>query len=141
MPVDERDAFLREQRICRLATVNRHGRPHVSPLWYVWDGSSVWIYSLTRSQRWTDLLRHPQVALVVDAGETYGELRGVELSGRAEPVGEQPRSGDPNSDLEEPERLFSAKYRRGEGMRHDGRHAWVRVRPEREYTWDFRKIG
>jgi hypothetical protein len=26
-------------------------------------------------------------------------------------------------------------------MRHDGRHAWLRITPESIVSWDFRKIG
>ena len=48
----ELDSFLAEQRTCRVATVSADGRPHVSALWFVWDGSSLWLYSLTRSRRW-----------------------------------------------------------------------------------------
>ena len=141
MTAEERDAFLGEQKVCRVATVSAGGRPHVSPLWYAWDGESLWLYSVVRSQRWRDLERDPRVSVVVDAGEaSYPELRGVELSGRAEPVGEVPRTGEPgHPELEEAERLYFARYHGGEAG-HDGRHAWLRVTPERQYTWDFRKL-
>src|ERR1700761_121737 len=52
----ELDAFLTEQRTCRVATVNEHG-PHLTPLWYVWDGTAIWLTSIVASQRWTDLQR------------------------------------------------------------------------------------
>ena len=44
----ERDAYLTGQRTCRVATVSAEGRPHVGALWFVWDGTSLWLYSLTR---------------------------------------------------------------------------------------------
>lgn len=137
----ERDAFLAEQRTCRVATITHDGRPHVSPLWFLWDGESLWIYSLTRAQRWADLARRPEVAVVVDAGEDYAELRGVELRGRAEFVGEVPRTGEAHPELYRTEELFASKYHDRAQMVHDGHHAWIRVRPDREYTWDFRKLG
>lgn len=136
----ERDAFLREQRTCRVATTGRDGSPHVMPLWYAWDGTHLWLYSITRSQRWTDVLRRPQVAVVVDAGEDYHELRGVELRGTVTPVGEIPRTGEPNDELLEAERIYAERYRPGGEMAHDGRHAWLRLDPDREYSWDFRKL-
>lgn len=137
----ERDAFLAEQRTVRVATASPDGRPHVSPLWYVWDGEAFWLYSLVRSQRWADLARNPACSVVVDAGEDYLELRGVELSGRVEVVGEVPRTGAPApAALERAERLFAERYHGGGALALDGRHAWLRLRPERQYTWDFRKL-
>ena len=63
----ERDAFLSAQPVCRVATVGRGGKPHVSPLWFVWDGGALWLYSIVRSQRWTDLAADPRVSVVVDS--------------------------------------------------------------------------
>ncbi len=140
MTETERDAFLRAERTCRMATTGASGLPHVSPVWFVWDGRAMWIYSLTGSRRHAHIRRDPRVAAVVDAGEAYGELRGVELGGRVEVVGEEPRTGLPNPELEEPERLMAAKYHGGGYLPHDGRHAWLRLVPDREVSWDFRKI-
>src|SRR5260370_36609820 len=94
-PPAERDAFLSAERTCRLATVGATGLPHVSPLWFVWDGRALWISSLTRSRRYADLRANPTVAVVVDGGLAYGELRGVERGGPVEAGGAEPRAGLP----------------------------------------------
>ncbi|GGT20256.1 pyridoxamine 5'-phosphate oxidase [Streptomyces toxytricini] len=140
MTAGEADAFLRRQRTCRVATVSPDGRPHVGALWFAWDGTSLWLYSLTRSRRWADLRADPRLSVVVDAGEEYGELRGIELSGRAEFVGEAPRTGAPCPELEEVERIFPVKNFGVAQMPHDGRHAWIRLTPESVASWDFRKL-
>jgi len=144
MSASELDAFLAEQRTCRLATLSPSG-PHVSPVWFVWDGGALWVYSLTRSQRWTDLQRAPQVAVVVDDGHHYAELHGVEIEGQASVVGPVPRHGtEPETaetrELAEPERLMAQKYSGTEHLTHDGRHAWLRIVPEKITSWDFRKL-
>ncbi|GAB2959393.1 pyridoxamine 5'-phosphate oxidase family protein [Streptomyces heilongjiangensis] len=141
MEPGELDAFLGAQRTCRVATVSADGAPHVSPLWFVWDGTSLWLYSITRSKRWSELRRDPRVAVVVDAGEDYGELRGVELSGTVEVVGEVPRTGEPLAELVEVERLFARKNFGIDDMPHDGRHAWLRLTPDAITSWDFRKLA
>ena len=140
MDDEERDAFLVSERTCRVATVGGDGAPHVTPLWFVWDGSALWLTSIVRSQRWTDLQREPRVSVVVDAGADFMELRGVEIRGVAEPVGEVPRTGEPVGELDTPERLYADKYAGGQ-VHHDGRHAWVRIRPDKIVSWDFRKMG
>lgn len=140
MTAAEVDEFLATERTCRVATTGGDGRPHVAPLWFVWDGTSLWLHSVVRSQRWTDLLRDPRIAVVVDAGEAYDELRGVELSGEAEVAGEVPRTSAPDPVLSHPERLFAAKYTGGE-FTTDGRHAWLRLTPDKLVSWDFRKLA
>lgn len=140
MTDQERDSFLSRERTCRVATVSAGGRPHVSPLWFVWDGSSLWLYSIVSSQRWKDLVADPRLAAVVDAGEEYGELRGVELSGRVEIVGPVPRTGaEAAPELSAVEEQFFSKYFGG-NVAHDGRHAWLRLQPHRQFSWDFRKL-
>jgi len=139
MSPDEVDAYLRGERTCRVATVGADGSPHVAPLWYVWDGSRLWLNSLVRSQRWTDLARNSRISVVVDGGTEFHELHGVELSGRASVVGEAPRGTEPNDELTEPERLFAAKYMGGGPFTPDGRHGWLRVDIDKLVSWDFRK--
>ncbi len=135
----ERDRFLAAERTCRVATVGTEG-PHVAPLWFVWHDGGLWLTSLNRSQRWTDLERDPRIAVVVDAGHDYVELRGVELRGRVEVVGEVPRTGEPEPRLDPVERAFAEKYTGGSEFGYDGRHAWLVLRPEKIVSWDFRKL-
>jgi Pyridoxamine 5'-phosphate oxidase len=137
----ERDAFLREQRVCRVASVDANGEPHVTPLWFVWDGSHLWLNSIVRAQRHVNLLRRPRVAVVVDSGHNYQELHGVELHGGVEAVGDQPRTGTPDATLQPVEQLYADKYiGPGAPFFHDGKHGWLRIDPDRQYTWDFRKL-
>ncbi|AIJ17086.1 MULTISPECIES: pyridoxamine 5'-phosphate oxidase family protein [Streptomyces] len=141
MTPGELETFLTTQRTCRVATVSADGAPHVSTLWFVWDGASMWLYSVVRSRRWADLRRDPRVAIVVDTGEEYDELRGVELSGRVAFVGEAPRTGELCAELDFPETLFARKNFGLQEMPHDGRHAWLRLTPEKVVSWDFRKLA
>ena len=159
MSAEELTSFLGEQRTCRFATAGPGG-PHVAPVWFVWDGQALWVYSLTRSQRWANLARDPRAAVVVDDGHHYHELRGVEIEGEATVVGPVPRTaGEAPPELAEPERLMAAKYfgpaslaasgggaslaasGGGPEMIHDGRHAWLRITPLKIVSWDFRKLA
>ncbi|MEU6199199.1 pyridoxamine 5'-phosphate oxidase family protein [Streptomyces sp. NPDC047061] len=141
MTPGELDEFLTTQRTCRVATVSASGAPHVSALWFAWDGTSLWLYSVVRSQRWKDLSRDPRVAVVVDSGEEYDQLRGVELRGTVEFVGEVPRTGELVAELDYVETVFARKNFGLDEMPHDGRHAWARLTPTKIASWDFRKLG
>lgn len=141
MTPEELDEFLATERTCRVATVSADGAPHVSPLFFAWDGTSLWLYSITRSKRWADLRRDARLAVVVDTGHDYAELRGAELSGRVEFVGEVPRTGEPHPELDAVELLFAQKNFGMDKMAHDGRHAWIRLTPDSVASWDFRKLA
>ena len=61
------------------------------------------------------------------------------IGGTVEIVGEVPRTGLPEPLLDEAERLMADKYTGGV-VHHDGRHAWLRLVPEKVTSWDFRKL-
>jgi hypothetical protein len=113
-----------------LATITLGGQ-HILPLWYVWAGTSMRLYSSTCSQRCPDLRRNPRGAAVVDTGEFGSEQLGVELRGVVAPVGESPRVGDVPADLEPIHALLAEKYQNRSKMEHDRIHAWLRLTPER----------
>lgn len=141
MTEDERDSFLRTQPICRVATVGPDGQPHASALWFVWDGTALWLNSLVRSWRWENLEHDPRLSVIVDeGGADFLRLRGVELRGSVQIVGEVPRRGEPLDDLRGPERLFADKYANGGDFQYDGRHGWLRLSVEKVVSWDFAKL-
>lgn len=100
----------------------------------------MWLYSIVCSKRWADLRHDRRGAVVIDSGEGYGELCGVELSGTVEFVGEIPRTGEPCAELDTMEPLFARKNFGLEPMPHNGRHAWIRLTPSKTVSWDFRKL-
>lgn len=76
----EVDAFLAERHTMDVATLGADGRPHLVAMWYGFfaDGAlGFWTYG--RSQKIVNLRRDPRMTCLVEAGETYAELRGVEL--------------------------------------------------------------
>jgi hypothetical protein len=139
MTPPELDEFLAGERTCRVATIGADG-PHATPLWFGWDGTYFWLYSIVKSQRWTDLQRDPRIGIVVDAGVEYTDLRGVEITGTVEVIGDVPYTGAPDHRLADIEKQFAGKYMSGHEMSHDGRHAWLRVTPAKIASWDFRKL-
>jgi general stress protein 26 len=140
MTKEELDAFLADERMCRVGSVDGDGAPHVSPLWFVWDGSALWLWSLVKSQRWVNLMRDPRVSIAIDGGRDYGELRGVELLGRIGAVGDAPRRDEAHPETTRAEALWAKKYSGGRFVS-DGKHAWLRLDPDKIVSWDFRKLG
>ena len=129
----ELDDFLAHERVMRLATVDRDGWPHVVPLWFLWHERTFWIYNLRESKRTRNLDRGARASVVVDAGETYAELRGVTARVDAALVEE----ADTTASLR---RLFARKYFDADDMPPTRSHDWRVLTPLELRSWDFRKL-
>lgn len=135
MSPDDLDAFLAEERVLRLATVDEEGWPAVVPLWFVWHDEALWVWNLTRARRTRRLRAGTRCAFTVDAGVDYGELRGA--SGRLAyafvPDAEVPLAV---------RTAFSSKYLgTTEPLEPADHHQWLRLVPLTLRTWDFRRLG
>jgi PPOX class probable F420-dependent enzyme len=74
LTVEERDAFLTDKRIGRLATNREDGWPHVTPIWYVWDDGR-FVLTLGKSRRHLrNIARDPHVTLCVDEDPRVTDL-------------------------------------------------------------------
>ena len=72
-------AFLHEQRTLICASIAADGTPHVMPLWYILRDDDVWVWTYGASQKVRNLERDARATLLVEAGETYEQLRGAML--------------------------------------------------------------
>jgi len=84
------DAFLAAPHIARLATADAAGAPHVVPVWYGWDGSTLWVSSFANTRKITHLEHNPALSVAVDIVEPDGATKAVILEGNAELI-RQPR--------------------------------------------------
>jgi PPOX class probable F420-dependent enzyme len=83
MTAEEVDAFLDGRHTMNLATVSPDGSIHLVAMWYgFYEGApAVWTYG--KSQKVLNLQRDPRITALVETGETYDQLKGVELVGTA----------------------------------------------------------
>jgi hypothetical protein len=86
MSAAEVAAFLAEERTVTCATIGKDGWAHLMPLWYVLRGHSagepgprIWSWTYAASQKVRNIERDSRATLQVEAGEEYGDLRGVML--------------------------------------------------------------
>ena len=82
--------YLAENFIGRVATSSAAGQPHVVPVGYSFDGSTINFggWYLPKSLKFRNLMANDKVAFVVDdvVSTRPWRARGVEVRGRAEPV-------------------------------------------------------
>ena len=83
MSEDEIQAYLNEQRILNVATNSPTGHPHLVAMWFtVLDGNPAF-WTFGRSQKIVNIRRDDKISGLVESGDSYNELRGVEMTGRA----------------------------------------------------------
>jgi len=65
-PNEAQEAFLNESNVAVLATVDRRGRAHAAPIWYIYE-DGVFVMSTGRgSQKHRNIDANPEVTLVID---------------------------------------------------------------------------
>lgn len=80
MSDDEISTFLSGRRVMNLATIGPGGRPHLVAMWYGYTSSGqIGFATYSQSQKIKNLQRNGSLTALVEDGEHYGELRGVQL--------------------------------------------------------------
>lgn len=75
--------FLDEQKVLNVATNGPEGFPHLVAMWFVMIDGRPTFWTFGKSQKAVNLRRDPKISALVESGETYDELRGVEVVGTA----------------------------------------------------------
>ncbi|MCP2301416.1 pyridoxamine 5'-phosphate oxidase family protein [Actinokineospora globicatena] len=135
--------FLAEERTANVATIGRNTRPHVVPLWFVPEGGGLVSWTYESSQKVANLRRLAQASVLVEAGESYEELRGVLMECDVEVV----------TDADEVVRIGGAVTERYAGNPEIAVAAYqfirvqaakrvgLRFTPTHVTSWDHRKLG
>jgi PPOX class probable F420-dependent enzyme len=85
MTAAEIAAFLEEPHKLQLATINRDGTPHLVSMFYAPEGDgSLTFWTYRTSQKARNLERDPRCTVLVETGEGYDQLVGVQLQGEVE---------------------------------------------------------
>ncbi|MCC7024107.1 MAG: TIGR03667 family PPOX class F420-dependent oxidoreductase [Thermomicrobiales bacterium] len=73
---------LSNDQVVWLTTVGANGTPQPSPVWFLWDGERVLIYSQPNTPKLRNIARSPRVSLNFNSTPTGGDV--VILTGDAE---------------------------------------------------------
>jgi PPOX class probable F420-dependent enzyme len=143
MTPEEADEFLHGWHTMNCATMKRDGTIHLVAMWYGFLEGSPALETKAKSQKVRNLRRDPRITCLIEEGDTYEELRGLELVGRAEIVEEPDRifeigvtlierqSGRPFERTPEGIALVENLVRKRVG---------VKINVEKIVSWDHRKL-
>ena len=144
MSQEERLQFLEKQISLQIGTINKDGRPHLTTMWYVYDGDNFIFHNYTKSQKIINLKRDSRITLLTEAGSQYSDLQGIIVYGNAEII-----DGKENSEeVIKYMNLVGNKYIKGEdtaqyleGMKLQApKRSAVVVGPTKFISWDHTKI-
>jgi PPOX class probable F420-dependent enzyme len=142
MSEDEIWQLIEDEKSLQVATLNKDGSPHLTTLWFAIVDRALVFETYTKSQKIRNLERDPRIAVLVEAGETYDQLRGVSINAKAELVTE--RDGVHKLALavmtrNQPE--LSRDQLDGLAKQMAAKRTGVVVRLEKVISWDHRKLG
>ncbi len=137
----EVDEFLRGRHTMNVATIGPGDRIHLVAMWYGFLEGAPAFWTFGKSQKILNLRRDPRITALVETGEQYEELRGVELVGTATIVEDRERlMAIGRSVLERYTGPYSdemAPVLEATGAKRLG----VKIEVESIVSWDHRKLG
>ncbi len=134
--------FIASRKNLQVATLNKDGSVQLTTLWFALVDDAIVFETFTKSQKVVNLKRDPRITVLVEDGDTYDQLRGVSINGRADLVEDPPAVerfamaivAKNNPEVPEEMRAEAAKMMAR-------KRTVVIVRPERIASWDHRKLA
>lgn len=141
----EARAFLESGRTAVLVTLAADGTPEPVGMWFLVDpDGALLMRTYAASQKAVNIRRDPRVAVLVETGDRYLELRGVRLSGVVELVEDAETIADIWTGLAVKYEGLAAEHRdgfRAVALQRAGKQVGLRLRPSVVVSWDHRKLA
>jgi PPOX class probable F420-dependent enzyme len=141
---EEQAELLDEERVVVVSSIGPRGWPHSMPMWFTVRDGEIWTWTYAKSQKVKNLERDPRATLLVETGEEYVELRGIQIEAEAEIIRDPDRVLEFGKDLtiRYSEGIDSIEGDAAEAMQAQAaKRVAIRFAPKRVATWDHRKLG
>jgi nitroimidazol reductase NimA-like FMN-containing flavoprotein (pyridoxamine 5'-phosphate oxidase superfamily) len=139
LTADEQAAYLRANRKCALATLDKDGFPHVTAMNFVMRDGAFYMTSYGKAQKVVNIRRNPKTAMMVETGTAYAELKGVMVRGLCEVI--------EGAEAVQQVFVWSAEARGETYSRPAGasssapKRVVLKIVPRKIVTWDHSKLG
>ena len=141
MSDDEIDAFLHERQSMSVATFNHDQTIHLVAMWYGFYEGKPAFETFTKSQKILNLRRDGRITVLVEDGDAYEKLRGVEIVGRGEVIDDKDILKVVASSVVERYMGVSGEAADQAAAMLMNKRSAVVVHPERVVSWDHSKLG
>jgi PPOX class probable F420-dependent enzyme len=134
MTMEEMYDFLKEPRLCYVATLTKTGHPHVTPIWGYYDGQYFYMSLMDGNPKSRSLARDPRLSIAVSSDKL--PYKAVVVHGTAELV-----RGDVRSIVCNIAKKYVGEEQADSitDMLMRNSQIIVKVTPERIYSWDQSK--
>ncbi len=146
MTDEEYRAYIDAAHTIIITSIGKDGAPHPMPMWFgLEDDGAIVMSTFTKSQKIKNIERDPRVALLIESGAVYDQLKGVVIDGAAELV----RDSEAVTDI-----LVRVNARSVDGMQDANadqiraavagtakKRTGIRIRPQKIVSWDHSKLG
>ena len=133
--------FLAGRHTMNVATYNHDGTIHLVAMWYGFLGEAPAFWTYGKSQKILNLKRDPRITCLVETGDVYEQLKGVELVGKGVVL-------EDRSTVEEIGRDVYTRYwgelndaAAGGVSAMGAKRFAVRIDVEKTVSWDHSKLG
>jgi PPOX class probable F420-dependent enzyme len=131
--------FLAEPYLARLGTADpKTAQPHVTPVWFEWDGECVYISAFISTRKAREVERNPRISVLIDIAVKDGPTQAVLFEGRAQFL------SDPAQVAPLASRIYK-KYVGQEGLQAEDVSSWIvdpenriiKLSPEKVFIWGW----
>lgn len=131
------DTYLNRPLLARMATASAAtAQPHVVPVWYLWDGQSIWVHGHSSTRKFRELAANPRCSIVVDHADSGVDFWSVLFEGQAELI------IDPAEVVPIAERIYT-RYIGVQGVQDPVPQSWIhdvdslllKLTPARTRSW------
>jgi len=125
--------FLEKNEVCRIATCDKNGNPHVTPVCYIFKDNALYIFTDYGTKKLKNIYENPKVSVVIDVYRSPWN-KAVIINGEAEVI----EKG------EEYKTIYEIFYRKFSWVRRDpwneGEAPLIKVKPLKKVSWGLKKV-
>jgi PPOX class probable F420-dependent enzyme len=141
MTGDEVAELLSTSKKVQVGTLNPDGTPHLVTMFYGLADGKIAFFTYRRSQKVRNLTRDPRITCLVEAGEDYGELRGVLIYGTARLIEDYSSVAEVGTRIVTRTMDIAGDAVAGYVERAARKRVACIVEPVRVVSWDHRKLA
>jgi PPOX class probable F420-dependent enzyme len=138
---DEQLALLKRAKTMALCTIGKDGYPHVVAMAFMVKDGCIYMTSYRKAQKVVNIRRNPKVAVMVETGGQYHELKGLMIRGRCEIIEDPGEVWKIMREIREFQEGGPPPPADAVVQARAQKRAALKIVPEKVASWDHSKLG